>query len=191
MREGTAAFLEKRKAGVQGEVACADHRHRRRRRAERPASGSRSSSRGINDFVTRRLQAARAAALASAGAVRADITVVAVPGAFEIPQAAQRAPPKRGRFDAVVCLGCLIRGETPHFEYIASAVAHGIDGGRGGHRRADGVRRADDQHRSRRRWRAPATGHDNKGWEAAAAAIEMASCSVAADTSRSTAGRRA
>ena len=53
-----------------------------------------------------------------------------VPGAFEIPLAAQHAA-ESGRFDAIVCLGCLIRGETPHFEYIASAVAHGLtDGGR-------------------------------------------------------------
>src|SRR5215211_5722816 len=78
-----------------------------------------------NDFVTDRLQAGAAAALADAGAVSGDITVVRVPGAFEIPLAAQHAA-KSGRFDAVVCLGCLIRGETPHFEYIASAVAHGL-----------------------------------------------------------------
>ena len=48
-----------------------------------------------------------------------------MPGAFEIPMAAQRVA-ETGKVDAVVCLGCLIRGETPHFEYIASACAHGI-----------------------------------------------------------------
>ena len=48
-----------------------------------------------------------------------------MPGAFELPQAA-RCAAETGRFDAVVCLGCVIRGETPHFEYISSAVAHGI-----------------------------------------------------------------
>ena len=48
-----------------------------------------------------------------------------VPGSFEIPLAAQRAA-ETGRFDGVVCLGCLIRGATPHFEYIASAVAQGL-----------------------------------------------------------------
>ena len=54
----------------------------------------------------------------------------ACPGAFEMPQAA-RASAETGRFDAVVCLGCLIRGETPHFEYISAAVAHGSDAAAG------------------------------------------------------------
>src|SRR5438552_17008840 len=71
-----------------------------------------------NDFVTERLQAGALAALAAAGAT--DVTVVRVPGAFEIPLAAQHAG-ETGRYDAIVCLGCLIRGETPHFEYIPSA----------------------------------------------------------------------
>jgi 6,7-dimethyl-8-ribityllumazine synthase len=78
-----------------------------------------------NDFVTDRLQTGAMATLAGAGAASSDITVVRVPGAFEIPLAAQHAA-ETGRFDAIVCLGCLIRGETPHFEYIASAVSHGL-----------------------------------------------------------------
>src|SRR5207344_3076567 len=78
-----------------------------------------------NDFVTDRLQAGALAALSSAGVAPADVTVVRVPGAFEIPLAAQHAA-ESGRFDAVVCLGCVIRGETPHFEYISSAVSHGL-----------------------------------------------------------------
>ena len=77
----------------------------------------------FNDFVTERLLAGAQAALTQAGTDR--ITVVRVPGAFEIPFAAQQAA-ATGRFDAIVCLGCLIRGETPHFEYISSACAHGI-----------------------------------------------------------------
>ena len=52
--------------------------------------------------------------------------MVRVPGAFEIPLGGAARAPRPARFDAVVCLGCLIRGETPHFEYIASAVAHGL-----------------------------------------------------------------
>jgi len=52
-------------------------------------------------------------------------TVIEVPGAFEIPLAARRAAESR-RFDAIVCLGCIVRGETPHFDHLASAVAHGI-----------------------------------------------------------------
>jgi 6,7-dimethyl-8-ribityllumazine synthase len=78
-----------------------------------------------NEFVTERLQAGALAALASAGVDANDVTVVRVPGAFEIPLAAQHAA-ESGRFDAVVCLGCVIRGETPHFEYLSSAVSHGL-----------------------------------------------------------------
>src|SRR2546429_5663548 len=79
----------------------------------------------FHEFVTERLQAGALAALVEAGADSTQVTIVRVPGAFEIPLAAQRAA-ESGRFDAIVCLGCLIRGETPHFEYIASAVSHGL-----------------------------------------------------------------
>src|SRR5438132_13128343 len=78
-----------------------------------------------NDFVTARLQAGALEALTAAGVSSSDITVVRVPGAFEIPLAAQHAA-QSGRFEAIICLGCLIRGATPHFEYIATAVAQGL-----------------------------------------------------------------
>ena len=78
-----------------------------------------------HDFITDRLQAGALEALTAAGVAASDITVVRVPGAFEIPLAAQHAA-ESGRFDAVVSLGCVIRGETPHFDYICSAVAHGL-----------------------------------------------------------------
>ena len=74
----------------------------------------------FNETITDSLRDAATAALKEAGA--ASVQVLTVPGAFEIPQAA-RAAADSGRFDAIVCLGCIIRGETPHFEYIASAVA--------------------------------------------------------------------
>jgi 6,7-dimethyl-8-ribityllumazine synthase len=73
-------------------------------------------------FVTERLQAGAMAALAAAGASPDDITVVRVPGAFEIPLAAERLA-ESGRYDAIICVGCLIQGETPHMGFIASAVA--------------------------------------------------------------------
>src|SRR5213082_3571799 len=76
-------------------------------------------------FFTGSLRTAAVAALAEAGAVETHVQVFEVPGAFEVPQAA-RAAAESGRFDAVVCLGCVVRGETPHFDYISSAVAHGI-----------------------------------------------------------------
>jgi 6,7-dimethyl-8-ribityllumazine synthase len=125
-----------------------------------------------NDFVTDRLQAGAMAALADAGAAAVDITVVRVPGAFEIPLAAQHAA-ESGRFDAVVCLGCLIRGETPHFEYIASAVAHGLTTAAAttGVPMAFGVLTTNSVEEALAR---AGEGAGNKGHEAAVAAVEMA-----------------
>jgi len=78
-----------------------------------------------HDFVTSRLEAGARAALREAGVLESDIVTFAVPGAYELAQAAQRVA-EGDRWDAVVCLGCLIRGETPHFDYIATAAAEGI-----------------------------------------------------------------
>ena len=96
-----------------------------------------------------------------------------VPGAYEIPQAA-RAAAETGRFDAIVCLGCVIRGETPHFDYISSAVAHGVMTAAGdtGVPMAFGVLTTDTPEQASARAREGAD--DNKGREAAVAAIEMA-----------------
>jgi 6,7-dimethyl-8-ribityllumazine synthase len=79
----------------------------------------------FNDFVTERLLDGAREALREAGLPDEAVEVLPVPGAFEIAMAAQRVA-ETGRVQAVVCLGCLIRGGTPHFEYIASAAAHGI-----------------------------------------------------------------
>jgi 6,7-dimethyl-8-ribityllumazine synthase len=79
----------------------------------------------FNDAITDRLGDGARAALTEAGALAADVEVLSVPGAFELPQAA-RAAAELGRFDAVICLGCVIRGETAHFEFISGAAAHGI-----------------------------------------------------------------
>lgn len=76
-------------------------------------------------FVTDGLEAGARAALAEAGWLDDAVQTFLVPGAFELAQAAQRIAETR-RFAAVVCLGCLIRGETPHFDYIAQAASHGI-----------------------------------------------------------------
>jgi 6,7-dimethyl-8-ribityllumazine synthase len=78
-----------------------------------------------NDFVTDRLQAAALAALQTAQVPEESITLVRVPGAFELPSAARLAA-ETGQFDAIVCLGCLIRGATPHFEYVAGECARGL-----------------------------------------------------------------
>ena len=79
----------------------------------------------FNDFITERLLEGATAALAEAGISGDAVELVRVPGAFEVPMAAQRVA-ETGRVAAVICLGCLIRGATPHFEYIASACANGI-----------------------------------------------------------------
>lgn len=122
--------------------------------------------------VTDQLRDAAVAALAKAGVDAGTVVELVVPGAFEIPQAA-RAIAMTGRVDAVVCLGCLIRGETPHFEYIASAVATGITDAAlqtgvpisFGVLTTNSIAEAD----------ARAAGDDtSKGWEAAMAAVEMA-----------------
>ncbi|PYR04987.1 MAG: 6,7-dimethyl-8-ribityllumazine synthase [Acidobacteria bacterium] len=94
------------------------------------------------------------------------------PGAFEIPIAAQHAA-ESGRFDAIVCLGCVIRGETPHFDYICSAVAHGLAAGSAatGVPMAFGVLTTNSVEEALAR---AGDGPSNKGREAAVAAIEMA-----------------
>jgi 6,7-dimethyl-8-ribityllumazine synthase len=79
----------------------------------------------FNEFVTTRLRDGALAQLREAGVDEAGVRVVDVPGAFEVPQMAKLLA-AAGTYDGIVCLGCLIRGATPHFEYISSAVAHGI-----------------------------------------------------------------
>ena len=78
-----------------------------------------------NAFVTDRLEAGARAALREAGLSDVDLETFAVPGSYELAQAAAKAA-ETGVWSAVVCLGCLIRGETSHFEFIAHAAADGI-----------------------------------------------------------------
>ena len=126
----------------------------------------------FNESITDALRDGARAALAEAGVAPSDIEELQVPGAFELPQAA-RCAAETGRFDAIVCLGCVIRGATPHFEYISSAVAHGImdAAGETGVPMAFGVLTTDNEAQAAERAQ---PGRDNKGWEAAAAAIDMA-----------------
>ena len=126
----------------------------------------------FNEAITTRLLAGARAALAEAGAAAGDVGEYWVPGAFELPQAARELA-DTGSFDAVVALGCVIRGETPHFDYICSAVANGLMTAAGdtGVPMAFGVLTTDDDAQAVAR---AGEGRDNKGFEAAAAAIEMA-----------------
>jgi 6,7-dimethyl-8-ribityllumazine synthase len=126
----------------------------------------------FNEEVTSGLLSGARAALIEAGVGDDDVTLVHVPGAFEIPVAALRLA-ESGRFDAVICLGCLIKGDTMHFEYIADAVSHGIMtvSVTTGVPVAFGVltTMTDEQALVR-----SAAGDGNKGRESALAAIEMA-----------------
>ncbi|HEX9146772.1 MAG TPA: 6,7-dimethyl-8-ribityllumazine synthase, partial [Candidatus Binatia bacterium] len=78
----------------------------------------------FNGFVTEKLLEGALDGLKSHGGQEEDITVVRVPGAFEIPLVAERMA-AYGQYDALVCLGAVIRGDTPHFEYVSDAVTRG------------------------------------------------------------------
>ena len=79
----------------------------------------------FNDFISSRLIEGAIDTLIRAGADEKDIQVYKVPGAFELPLTAKKLA-KSARFDAVICLGAVIRGATPHFEYISAEVSKGI-----------------------------------------------------------------
>jgi 6,7-dimethyl-8-ribityllumazine synthase len=79
----------------------------------------------FNDFITDRLVGGAVDALIRSGALTEDIDIVKVPGAFEIPLVAKKMA-KKGKYHAIVCLGAVIRGATPHFEYVSAEVTKGI-----------------------------------------------------------------
>jgi 6,7-dimethyl-8-ribityllumazine synthase len=127
----------------------------------------------FNDFVVSRLISGAVDALVRHGAAEDDITLVRVPGAFEIPQMVN-ALATSGKYDAVIALGAVIRGSTPHFDYIAAEVAKGV-----AHTALEvriavsfGVLTTDTLEQAIERAGSKA---GNKGAEAAMAAIEMAS----------------
>ncbi len=126
----------------------------------------------FNDFMTSRLLEGALDALRRHGAEEERITVVKVPGSFEIPLAAKRLAAS-GQIDAVICLGTVIRGATPHFEYIAGEVAKGIAAAmlETGVPITFGVLTTDSLEQAVER--AGSKG-GNKGFDAACSAIEMA-----------------
>src|SRR5919108_397356 len=79
----------------------------------------------FNQFVTEKLLDGALDGLKSHGAEEQKLTIIRVPGAFEIPLAAEKMA-STGKYDALVCLGAVIRGDTPHFEYVSDAVTRGI-----------------------------------------------------------------
>ena len=126
----------------------------------------------FNRTVTEQLLAGALEGLTSRGVREEDIVVVHVPGAFEVPFAARRLA-LDGRHDALVCLGAVVRGETPHFEYIAAEVTRGIGRIIADHRMpiAFGVLTTDTIEQALER---AGASHGNKGYEAAVTAVEMA-----------------
>lgn len=126
----------------------------------------------FNDFITSKLVDGAIDALVRHGAERDDITIVRVPGSFELPLVAKKLAGS-GAYAAVICLGCLIRGQTPHFEYIASECAKGIAqvGLETGVPVTFGVITADSLEQAIDR---AGTKAGNKGADAALAAVEMA-----------------
>ncbi|MFH1680056.1 MAG: 6,7-dimethyl-8-ribityllumazine synthase [Candidatus Eisenbacteria bacterium] len=127
----------------------------------------------FNDFVGRRLVDGALDCFLRHGTADEAITVARVPGSFEIPFLAKRLA-ESGKYDAVVCLGAVIRGETPHFDYVAGEVAKGIArvGLESGVPVIFGVVTADSLEQAVERAGAK---EGNRGWDAALSAIEMAS----------------
>jgi 6,7-dimethyl-8-ribityllumazine synthase len=126
----------------------------------------------FNDFITERLLGGALDAITRSGADPDEAAVIKVPGSFEIPVAAKKAA-QSGAYDAIICLGAVIRGSTPHFDYVAAEVSKGVAavGLDTGLPVSFGVLTTDTIEQAIER---AGTKAGNKGWEAAIGAIEMA-----------------
>ncbi|WP_442601155.1 6,7-dimethyl-8-ribityllumazine synthase [Paenibacillus sp. KN14-4R] len=129
----------------------------------------------FNEFITSKLLGGALDALKRHGVQEDEISVAWVPGAFEIPLIAQKMA-QSGKYDAVITLGTVIRGSTPHFDYVCSEVAKGVASinMQTGVPTIFGVLTTDSIEQAIER---AGTKAGNKGWEAASAAIEMANLS--------------
>jgi len=126
----------------------------------------------FNEFITSKLLSGALDALKRHGARDEDVDIAWVPGAFEIPFAAQKMA-ESGKYDAVITLGAVIRGSTPHFDYVCNETAKGIAAVslKTGVPTIFGVLTTESIEQAIER---AGTKAGNKGWEAAVAAIEMA-----------------
>jgi len=127
----------------------------------------------FNAFITERLLDGALLALRQSGAAKGDVTVVRVPGSFEVPSAARQLA-ESGKYDAIVCIGCLLRGDTLHYEVIANEVTRGVgqSAQETGVPHAFGVLTCDTLEQAIDRAGLKA---GNKGYEAGLAAVEMVS----------------
>ena len=125
----------------------------------------------FNEFITNKLLGGAIDALSRHGATEEEITVVWVPGAFEIPLVASKLA-KSGKYDAVICLGAVIRGSTPHFDYVCAEVTKGVAhvGMETGIPTIFGVLTTESIEQAIER---AGTKAGNKGFDAAVSAIEM------------------
>jgi 6,7-dimethyl-8-ribityllumazine synthase len=125
----------------------------------------------FNDFISSKLVEGAVDALKRHGATEEQLLLVKVPGAFEIPLAAKKLA-ESGKVDAVICLGAVIRGSTPHFDYVAAEVSKGIAMVALDTKVpvAFGVLTTDNLEQAIER---AGTKSGNKGWDAAVAAMEM------------------
>ena len=126
----------------------------------------------FNEFISRKLEEGALDALLRHGASEGNISVVRVPGSFEIPYAAKKLADSK-EYDAIICLGTIIRGATPHFNYIAQEAAKGIASSAlsSGVPIIFGVITADTLEQAIER---AGTKSGNKGFDAAVSAMEMA-----------------
>ncbi len=126
----------------------------------------------FNDFVSERLLSGALDLLTRNGADEGDIEILKVPGAFEIPQVARKMALAK-KYDAVICLGAVIRGATPHFDYIAAEVSKGIAmiGLESEVPVTFGILTTENLEQAIERAGSKA---GNKGWDAALSAVEMA-----------------
>lgn len=133
----------------------------------------------FNDFVTSKLTEGAVDALLRSGADTKDIEIIKVPGAFEIPLIAKKVT-ERGRYSAVICLGAVIRGATPHFDYVSAEVSKGVAmvGLEYGVPVIFGIITTDTIEQAIER---AGMKSGNKGWSAALSAIEMANLIEAVD----------
>ena len=125
----------------------------------------------FNDFITEKLVGGAIDALTRCGAADADIEIVKVPGAFEIPMIARKMAGKK-QYDAIICLGAVIRGSTPHFDYVSAEVSKGVAqvGMEAGVPVIFGILTTDNIEQAIERAGSKA---GNKGWSAAVSAVEM------------------
>ncbi len=135
----------------------------------------------FNDFITDRLVSGAVDALTRCGANDADIDIVKVPGAFEVPLLSQKMAEKN-RYDAVICLGAIIRGSTPHFDYVCAEASKGIATVSMKYNIPVifGIITTDTIEQAIER---AGTKAGNKGWSSAMSAVEMANLLKAVDLS--------